>query len=125
MQVPTKHKPDHVHLLSVTKCLVCFHSGHQQTTDTERKLAAMGLSSSADFVDYGEDLEEPQSSQVIAPMAMERTRTPSPNPTQLSSPPPAYSSVAKTTTATTKVTCLHDCTLILLTSVLLHVLTLK
>ncbi|XP_029200711.1 tubby-related protein 3-like isoform X1 [Acropora millepora] len=62
----------------------------KQTTDTERKLAAMGISSSADFAD---DLDEPElMSQVIAPA---RPRTPSPS--LHSGPPPAYDSVTKKT----------------------------
>lgn len=61
----------------------------KQTTDTERKLAAMGISSSADFA---EDLDEPElMSQVIAPA---RARTPSPSFNSV--PPPTYDSATKT-----------------------------
>lgn len=62
----------------------------QQTTDTERKLAAMGISSSADFAD---DFDEPElQSQVIAPA---RARTPSPS-FQSAGPPPSYDSATRT-----------------------------
>ena len=64
----------------------------QHTTDTERKLAAMGISSSADFAGFKDDFDEPElTSQVIAPA---RARTPSPN--FQSTPPPSYDSATKT-----------------------------
>ena len=60
----------------------------QHTTDTERKLAAMGISSSADFAGFKDEFDEPElTSQVIAPA---RARTPSPN--FQSTPPPSYDS---------------------------------
>lgn len=63
----------------------------KQTTDTERKLAAMGISSSADYAGIKDDFDEPElSSQVIAPA---RARTPSPN--LQSGPPPSYDSATK------------------------------
>lgn len=64
----------------------------KQTTDTERKLAAMGISSSADYAGIKDDFDEPEySSQVIAPA---RARTPSPS-FQSNVPPPSYDSVTK------------------------------
>ncbi|KAM7434055.1 hypothetical protein ABFA07_015779 [Porites harrisoni] len=64
----------------------------KHTTDTERKLAAMGISSSADFAGFKDDFDEPElTSQVIAPA---RARTPSPN--FQSTPPPSYDSATKT-----------------------------
>ena len=68
-----------------------FNFAFQQTTDTERKLAAMGISSSADYAGIKDDFDEPElSSQVIAPA---RPRTPSPN--LQSGPPPSYDSATK------------------------------
>ena len=68
------------------------HFALQQTTDTERKLAAMGISSSADFAGLKEDSDEPELvSQVIAPA---RARTPSPS--MQSTPPPSYDTATKT-----------------------------
>ena len=74
--------------------IITFTSNYflQHTTDTERKLAAMGISSSADFAGFKDDFDEPElTSQVIAPA---RARTPSPN--FQSTPPPSYDSATKT-----------------------------
>ena len=69
-----------------------FFFFQQQTTDTERKLAAMGISSSADYAGIKDDFDEPEySSQVIAPA---RARTPSPS-FQSNALPPSYDSVTK------------------------------
>lgn len=90
-----------VHIgVKTAKNLVCtifiypfsvFNFAFQQTTDTERKLAAMGISSSADYAGIKDDFDEPElTSQVIAPA---RARTPSPS--LQSGPPPSYDSATK------------------------------
>lgn len=66
----------------------------KQTTDTERKLAAMGISSSADFASYNDDDvddDEPAgNAQAVTPLVT-KGRTPSPLPAA----PPAYDAVKK------------------------------
>ncbi|KAK3707208.1 hypothetical protein QZH41_019562 [Actinostola sp. cb2023] len=64
----------------------------KQTTDTERKLAAMGISSSADFASYNDDdddeVDDTQGhSQAVTPLVT-KGRTPSPLP--MSVPPPSF-----------------------------------
>ncbi|XP_020910292.1 tubby-related protein 3 [Exaiptasia diaphana] len=76
----------------------------KQTTDTERKLAAMGISSSADFASYNDDDigddDNQGHSQAVTPLVMKPGRTPSPLPAA----PPAYDTSAKKATESPPVT---------------------
>jgi hypothetical protein len=70
----------------------------KQTTDTERKLAAMGLSSSADFASYDDDDDDDDDtqghSQAVTPLVT-KNRSPSPLMTGQDRPP-SYDIASKT-----------------------------
>lgn len=69
----------------------------KQTTDTERKLAAMGLSSSADFASYDDDDDDDTQghSQAVTPLVT-KERSPSPLPSSGHDRPPSYDIASKT-----------------------------